>query len=172
MIRALIVSVFLLVCPAIAAADTPDQVVTTLSGVPSTVKCVPDESLGGTFAMVWQVRYEGGPWIAIPEVLMQGTICGWVRRALSYFTSSASVRRSDAGEEASWWMGASLLILYHESMHIAYPDNDEGQTECLAYRNVWGLIKSLGFPPTLRRKIWIGVSDLHESSDADFRTIC
>lgn len=133
-----------------------NQLASTIVGSTVEVKCYSPEDYPGDAAFVYE------DWS--PVIYIAGDFCGALRR---HYDPTFLKRHH-------YKVGAAILALTHEAMHLKLQSADEGVVECTAWRNVWNSIKLLTSSPTARKLIYAGAREFHfgKALHGPYRTRC
>lgn len=156
----LIILAAIILLPSVARGDNLDDYASTLVGHTVTVECFPSNGVWGGYV------YLTDPTV----VYLDGAFCGVLRHALAPTGRTGRFLATTAGGGR---LGAAVMTLTHEAMHLALNSADEGHVECVAARNVWQSVRILPLPFKLKVLTWQWAVANHESlHEPDYRTEC
>lgn len=133
-----------------------NQLATVITGAPTEVECYAPSDHPKEAAFVYEDFS--------PVIYVAGDFCGALRR----YHNRTFLKRH------LFEVGAAILAVTHEAMHLKLMSKDEGLVECTAWRNVWNSIKLLTPSPTSRKLIYEGARESHFSKapHGPYRTEC
>lgn len=142
---------------------------TELVGSPVTVLCFPESP-----------DDEWGGFVVLPEpiIYLQGSKCGALLNVLHPGPRTGAWLRTFDGQQD---VGYALMSFTHEATHLieflgqgAAVSNDEGLTECTAFRNAWNVTRMLSLPWKVRLAVYHAVEHAHygKSPTGAYRTVC
>lgn len=147
------------------------ELASRIAGRPVIVHCYPDGGVddlreGYTPALTDPVT---GVVTLEPVIFLNGDLCGSLWTAMNW--------RGQRDWLRNWWttsqaVGAALLVLEHEAMHVRLQSLDEGLVECTAFQNVWPMLVSLRLPRWFRVSTWDGIEAAHANTAEQYRAVC
>jgi hypothetical protein len=165
--RAALIAVVLLAALAGAAnalAATPQatlsRIASAYAGKPVTIMCAANDAEWSALLLVAGVA-DDATGFARPE-----EATAWLRA----YDCQQLVRLASGRAVDAVMAGDSVMILTHETTHLALDSWDEGQTECAAYRNVWRMLGL--FPHRQRHALYRSAQDTHRHMPAAYRAVC
>lgn len=97
------------------------------------------------------------------HIVLNDQVCRDLNRAASPWWQRHRLRRHSWDRSDA---GFALLVAAHEAMHVAYPENGEAQTECLAITHVRPLARRLGIDARTASKVYRQAQRSHSDVQA------
>lgn len=156
-----LIYIVMLLCVQLSKANT-NELADKLSGQTVGLYCVKNLPYEG---VTYFTRSGDGPWQNDGGIFINKPLCKGL------FLLDQHKWPTDTAKQ--YLMASGIMTLVHESYHISLNSTDEGLVECMAYRNVWNVLKSFGYSSYHNKILWSIIKWEHNTQlPAEYRTVC